>query len=211
MALDSFTNLQAAVGDLLNRGDLTAVIPDWIHLTESELGRILEGKPMRTTVAVTYDTTGQLALPADYVRGEALTVETDSFVVSIAMKPYNYVIEKRGQLVIGCPRYAATVNDVLYLAPIPDSDTAYTGVLVYDAMLTPLSASNTTNWVLTNHPDVYLYGCAYHSAPYLRDEERLPLWEKLYRTALDQIRVARDKAEYGENTPVMRPRSALGV
>lgn len=207
--LDTLTNLKLSVADLLNRQDLTGVIPDWITLVEAECQRILEGQPMRTVANVTFGTSGVVSLPSDFVRGETLTVETNTYKVSVSMKPYDYVQLKRGQLAAGVPLYAATVNTTLYVAPVPDGD--YTGVLVYDAQLQPLTSGNPTNWVLTQHPDVYLYGCAYHSAPYLKNDDRLPTWEKLYRTALEQIRIARDKAEYGSNTPVVRPVNVLGV
>lgn len=40
------------------------------------------------------------------------------------------------------------------------------------------------NWLLTAHPDIYLYGTLVESAPYLRDEERLPVWEQRYQDAV---------------------------
>jgi len=210
MALDSYLNLQTAIADLLNRSDLTDVIPDFIDLTEAELGRILQGRPMRTSLSVTYDTSGSLSVPVDFVRPVTLTLETSLYNWPIEVKPYDYLVQKRGQLVTGPPRYVTLVGDTFQFAPVADSDTAYTGTLVYDAALAPLTSTQTTNWVLTNHPDVYLYGAAFHSAPYLKDDDRMPLWESLYRKALDQIRVLATESEYGANTPVARPVSYLG-
>lgn len=210
MALDSYTTLQTSIADWLNRSDLTDVIPDFIDLVEAEVGRILEGRPMRTSVSVTFDTTGTMAVPVDFVRPIALTLETDLYQWPIEVKPYGYFIQKRGQLVSGPPRYVTLVGDNFLFAPIPDSDTSYTGTLIYDAALAPLTATQTTNWVLTNHPDVYLFGSLYQAAPYLKDDERVPTWEGRYRAALDQIRVLAMQSEYGVNTPVVRPVSALG-
>ena len=39
MALDSYANLQVAVGNWLNRGDLAAAIPDFITIAETQLLR----------------------------------------------------------------------------------------------------------------------------------------------------------------------------
>ena len=36
MALDNYTNLIASIADWVNRSDLTAVIPDFVTLAESE-------------------------------------------------------------------------------------------------------------------------------------------------------------------------------
>jgi len=208
MALDSFVNLKTSVADWLNRSDLTDTIPDFIRLVEAELGRILQGRPMRTSVAVSFDTTGALAVPTDFVRPVTLTLETSVFSQPVEVKPYDYLIQKRGQLISGIPRYVSLVGNTFQFAPIPDS--IYAGVLVYDAALAPLSATQTTNWVLTSHPDVYLFGSLYQAAPYLKDDERIPMWESRYRSALDQIRVLATQSEYGLNTPVARPISALG-
>ena len=210
MALATYTDLKTAVADWLNRSDLTDVIPDYISLVEAELGRILQGRPMRTTLAVTYDTTGTLAVPVDFVRPVSLTLEISTANWPIEVKPYEFIVQKRGQLVNGAPRYVALVGDTFQFAPIPDSTTTYTGNLVYDAALAPLSSTQTTNWVLTKHPDVYLYGALMQAAPYLKDDDRIPVWEGRYRSAVEQIRVLAAQSEYGFNTPIARGLSALG-
>lgn len=209
MALTTYATLQVAVADLLNRSDLTDVIPDWVDLVEAELNRILEGRPMRTELDVDFDTTGRLTVPTDFLRPVTLILNTDLYKWPVEVKPYEFLVQKQQQLVNGPPRYVTLVGDQFILAPTPDS--TYAGVLVYDAVLAPLSDTQTTNWVLTKYPDVYLYGCAFHSAPYLKDEERMAMWESLYRKAVDQIRVIAQQSEFGVNTPICRPVSALGV
>lgn len=210
MALDTYTGLKASIADWLNRADLTAVIPDFIGMVEAELGRILKGRALTTSLAVTYTTTGLLTVPSDFVRPRSLTLETDLYGWPIEVKPYEYVIQKQAQLITGPPRYAALVGDTFTIAPTPDSDTLYTGVLIYDATVTPLSVASPTNWLLTGHPDVYLFGSLYQAAPYLKDDERIPVWEARYYKALDQIRELAQQSEYGAGTPVVRPLSALG-
>lgn len=209
MALSTYATLQTSIADWLNRADLTALIPDLIDLVEAELGRILKGRSLTTEVDVAYTTSGRVNLPDDFVRPQSLTLETDLYGWPIEFKPYEYVIQKQAQLIVGPPRYAATVGSQLVIAPTPDSDTEYVGKLIYDATVVPLSDSQTTNWVLTNHPDVYLFGSLYHAAPYLKDDERIPVWEGRYYKAVDQIRELAQASEYG-NTPIVRPLSALG-
>lgn len=211
MALDTRAGLLASVADLLNRQDLTSVIPDWVTMVEAEVGRVLKGRDMRVQTDIVYDTTGAFTLPSDFVRANFLTLETDLYNWPVQIKPYDFVIQKRGQLVNGPPRYAAVVGTQLVFAPIADDAGTYTGSFYYDQALTPLSDSVSTNWLLAKHPDVYLYGCAYHSAPYLKDDERIAVWERFYRNGLEQIRILRDESEYESwNTPISRPVSALG-
>lgn len=43
------------------------------------------------------------------------------------------------------------------------------------------------NWLLTAHPDVYLYGTLVESAPYLKDDARVAVWEQRYQDAVAGI------------------------
>ena len=54
--------------------------------------------------------------------------------------------------------------------------------------VTSLSVSNTTNWLLTAHPDAYLYGSLLEAAPYLMDDARLAMWATALERVLAEIR-----------------------
>ena len=47
MALSNYSELQSAVADWLERGDLTARIPDFIRLAEVQLNRLLRTNPQK--------------------------------------------------------------------------------------------------------------------------------------------------------------------
>ncbi len=49
------------------------------------------------------------------------------------------------------------------------------------------AAPTSTNWVLDDHPDVYLYGALLETAPYLVDDARIPVWETLFEKRLSNI------------------------
>lgn len=44
------------------------------------------------------------------------------------------------------------------------------------------------NWLITAHPDVYLYGALVESAPYLKDDARIATWAGRLELALEGIR-----------------------
>lgn len=48
-------------------------------------------------------------------------------------------------------------------------------------------ADTGTNWLLTNYPDVYLFGALVESAPFVRDDDRLPIWEAELQRRLDEL------------------------
>ena len=66
-------------------------------------------------------------------------------------------------LLIGC---SDNETETLRFGPAPD--TAYTGYLSYYKSFGALSDTNTTNYILNNHPGIYLYGSLYHAANFLR-------------------------------------------
>jgi len=68
--------------------------------------------------------------------------------------------------------------------------------LLYYAKVPALSDSNTTNWLLTEAPDIYLYGSLLPSAPYLDEDERATTWAQFYAAAIQQLNQASDQARY---------------
>ena len=53
-----------------------------------------------------------------------------------------------------------------------------------DSLLTALSDSNASNDILTNYPELYLYGALAESAPFIMQDERINTWGNLYKEAL---------------------------
>jgi len=105
----------------------------------------------------------------------------------------------------GKPLYFTVVGNQFRLLPIPDG--AYTAELVYYAKLTKLSSTVATNWLLTQAPDVYLYGALLQAAPYLQDDARIPVWSSLYQAGLDQLQIADDRGSTSGGAILARART----
>jgi hypothetical protein len=56
----------------------------------------------------------------------------------------------------------------LILGPAPDG--TYTGKLTYWQTIPALGSGQATNWLLTDHPDVYIYRSLFHLFVLLRDD-----------------------------------------
>ena len=54
--------------------------------------------------------------------------------------------------------------------------------------VTTLGGAVTTNWLLTAHPDIYLYGTLLESAPYLKDDARVVVWQTEYDRRIVSVR-----------------------
>ena len=62
----------------------------------------------------------------------------------------------------------------MYVRPVPDG--AYTTTLFYYQEIPALTASNTTNWLLTDAPDLYVYGTCMELQPWLGSDSRIATW-----------------------------------
>jgi hypothetical protein len=100
------------------------------------------------------------------------------------------------------------VNGKLLLAPAPDR--AYVATLIYEPQLSPLVNQTDTNWVLTNHPNVYLYGALKHASLWIRDAELAAGWQGLYDAHVAKLEKAKIDYEYGAGQLVARPARPIG-
>lgn len=205
MALANYDDLKSAVADWLNRSDLTARIPDFIALAEARMRREVLSRNVTVNAAFSLNA-ASVALPADLKVLRAINRTTALYEGPIEIVSLDRIYdERRSYARSAVPRYAAVEGPNLVLAPTPD--TTYTATIVYEPEVTPL-ATTSTNWWLTNHPDLYLYSALAESAPFLKDDERLAIWNGRYKDAVAQLEIARDRAEYGP-TLIARPKRAL--
>ena len=156
MAVTTYSELQAAVADWLNRTDLTSAITDFISLAEAEFQRTIRHRKMITRSDATIDSEYS-ATPADWYQSVSLVLKTDP------VHPLEYVTNeamnelKSSSSATGKPNYYTHVGTEIQVFPAPDG-TGYTGELVYYGKIDPLTDSNTSNWLLDIAPDIYLYG-----------------------------------------------------
>lgn len=192
MAITTYAELQTAVADFLNRDDLTAIIPDFITLAEAQMQRKLRHYQMEKRATSTVNERYS-ALPADFLQPIRLHIDGQNkaldAISSLAIQ------DDRFYSVSGEPRYYSITAGEIELLPTPDGD--YTLELYYYRTLPVLSASNTTNWLLTAAPDAYLYGALLQSAPYLQEDSRIPVWGALYAGAIEDLNRDSDRAKWG--------------
>lgn len=196
MAIATYSDLKSTIADWLNRTDLTAVIPSFISLAEAAFNKDERFRNQKSIVraTATFDEEYE-ALPSDYLEMLNLTNLTTVPFTRIQFLTLNQADEyKRSFDTSGVPKYYSIVGSQLQLLPVPGA--SITAEMVYYAKIPALSDSNTTNWLLTNHPDVYLYGTLIQSAPYLKDDERVAVWASLFEKAVNDMDVADDRALY---------------
>jgi hypothetical protein len=178
MALTTYTELKASIADWLNRSDLTTVIPDFITLCEAQMNRDLNELValQKSTTGTVDGTTTTIAVPADLLNLMNLVISDGTRSYSLS-----YIApEDAGNFGTGQdrPRYYSVIADTYQVFPVPNQ--SYTYALHYVGEIPALSGSNASNWVLTNTPNLYLFGSLLEAAAYLGNDPRVPLWETKY-------------------------------
>lgn len=205
MALTTYTELKSSLADWLNRQDLTSTIPDFISLAEAQIERQLRTRQMIVRATATIETEYG-ALPGDFLETKSLKLNTNP-ITALQFETVDAldVMKATQYLSSGRPKYFGIVGAQIRVLPVPDG--SYTGELTYYAKLSKLSSTNATNWLLTQAPDVYLYGALLQAAPYLQDDARIPVWSSLYQAGLDQLQIADDRGSTSGGALMARART----
>tara|TARA_Y100000296_G_scaffold84733_1_gene118698 strand:- start:753 stop:1007 length:255 start_codon:yes stop_codon:yes gene_type:complete len=59
--------------------------------------------------------------------------------------------------------------------------------MLFYKRITALSGSNTTEQMLTDNPDVYLYSALLEAEPFIMNDERVPLWARGFQQAISDL------------------------
>jgi len=197
MALATYANLKTSIANWLNRSDLTTEIAeDFIVLTEADFNSKLRVRKMISSTSITIDSETE-SIPSDFLQVR------DFFILEGGTKnALKYITpaqmdQIRGSSTTGMPSAYTILGDNFRFAPIPSS--AYTGTLNYYAKFSALSDANTSNYILTSHPAIYLYGALYHAANFLGgiDPQRLQQWQSMYTTAMERLERNDRDDQYG--------------
>lgn len=200
MAISTYSELKSAIADWLNRDDLTSVIPSFIELAEAELTRNLRHRKMIARADATINSE-YTQTPLDWFQTQTLILETDPVTTLEYLTPEALNAKRAASTANGKPLFYTMIGTEIQVYPVPSGD--HTAEMVYYAKIPSLSDSETTNWLLTLAPDIYLYGSLMQSAPYLQDDNRLSVWNALYQKKIEDIYIS-DQRTTGQTSVVMR-------
>lgn len=183
--ITDFTTLKAAAAQYAWRtGDSTfeAEIDGMIQLAGSRLNRKLALRVMEVDASLT-GTPGSrsIALPADYVEPFALRLTT--FGDACKIQPY-----VAGQMPLhdsqGSPEGWCIDGTNISLDHLCDQ--AHTFLFRYRKTFT-LSEAAPTNWLLTNHPDIYLAAVCVWGGVFMRDNEEATRHKIILEEGLEEL------------------------
>lgn len=168
MALNTYDNLVLSVSDWLHRADLSGKAADFITLAEARIKALLKTRLQSITATLpTVAGTAYATLPADLLHVRSLSVPNVRPAMDY-VSPDQFNADFADQR-SGSPYRYTIIGDRAYFGPVPDA--VYSLSLVYEAKFLPLGATQQTNSLLSNWPNIYLWGALKEAAKYSRNND----------------------------------------
>lgn len=184
--LTTYSGLKTFLASHLIRSGMDDAIAAAIAMAEADFKRDFRVRKLtnRGTVQISAES---VTLPSDLMQIESWYHDGTAYYGPIEIVDVNALSDlKRQYGASGAPLFAAIVEKGK-ARTVPVADTTYNTRMVYWRTIVPLSDSQTTNWLLTSHPDIYVYAALKHLAPYLKDDDRLPLFDTILQRAYDSL------------------------
>lgn len=155
----TYAELITKVAAWAHRSDLAPLMPDFVELAEAKINRGLRVRQMEGVISGTIDAGNEIALPADFAAIKTL-------------RPVGFdggrIHPQTLETVIGSGRIAGTPT----LYAVTESALRFDGSGDVEGVYfkrIPGLVANSTNWLSTEHPDVYLWLVLAEVAAYTLD------------------------------------------
>jgi hypothetical protein len=177
MAITNYSELQTSITKWLSRtGDtnLATLGVDFIMLAEAKFNRGFRTRNMETATSLT-PTAGVCTLPVDYLELRRIYIDTDTPIELEYLTPENFylkypIMSNDG---VSPSRYYTIEGSSIILS---ESTTSNNIKILYYQKIPALSISNTTNWLLTAHPDLYLAESLSEAYDVIKNEALAQKW-----------------------------------
>lgn len=205
MALANWSELQSALNSWLGTNFYADQYGTWARLIEARVDRDLRTRHQET---VTTETLSGAYLdlstdPTDWLEFSYLHLSDGGKPVELVLEsPQNFARFDDGET--GVPRWFHIKGNRLYTRPAPDG--SYTLTLAFYEKIDGLEA-NSTNWLMTNYPDIYLFGMLTMAADFKRDDgATIPLatakrWSDNFERAWAMLERADQRARFSGALP----------
>lgn len=189
MALSTYDELKTSIANWADRDDLGGFIPDFIALTEARFNRELRLRSMeQKEYANTVGGQSNYALPVNYLQMREFRLNMNPTVSLTYVSPEIFEAWNLGG---GVPKYYTIIANEIRIGPTPAG--AYEMEMLFWRKFPSLTSTATTNWMLQNAPDVYLYGSLLELEPFIQNDQRIALWASGYQRAIETIQLQDDK------------------
>lgn len=190
MSISTYSELSTAIAGWLDRADLTGLIPDFITLAEAQIARDVKCRAMvkRATASVSTQYADAPTDALEYINIQITSSGSIKRLQYMTPEQMDYAFDSAST---GTPTHYTILGDEIQFAPVPDA--AFTVEIAYYGRFVAL-ATTLTNWLLANHPGIYLYGALMQAEPYIQNDQRALTWYTMYQREIDALNKQEQRA-----------------
>lgn len=205
VGITKLSELKTRIAGTLNRTDLTTDIPEFIALAHIDINARFRTADMMTSGAFTLTGgTPTVALPTRFKEFRRVQYTADaSDIREIVPGPFSPLTQQEAAGQSGYPNRYSIDGDNMRVTPTPSA--TFTGTWFYfiGVEAFDFTDDDDTNWVLTDYPNVWLYGSLLSALPKIGNDVRSPIWRTFYEEGLNNIK-ADDRSKRFAKAPRMR-------
>lgn len=195
----TYNSLVLQIQSYLNRtdADTVAQIPNFIYQAEQRICRESKNVGLEMYVNSAFVTGNSvIEKPGRWRRTISFTFgngTNDNTVNVMYQRAYEYLrMYTPDPSQTGVPLFYADYGYTHWLiAPTPSFEFPFQ--VSYLELPVPITANNQTNWLTDYAPDVLLYACLLEAIPYLKNDERIPVWQNMYDRGLASLNTQDDQ------------------
>ena len=169
----NYGELKTEIKDYMHRTDLDSKIPQFIKMVSSMINRRVLSPFMEKQSTETV-TTQSFDVPTDYLKMRSITA---------GGVPLTQFTPRQGSTddkysVAGEPRYYSMANRKITLHPAPQADIEI--VINYFARIPAFTDDTDEHLLLTNNPNIFIYGALREGSVYVQDEGAARGWGEMF-------------------------------
>jgi hypothetical protein len=198
MSITTYAELQTAIGNWLDHSLFTARVPEFIALFEAAANRRLRVRQQEATTNLTPDANGSATLPSDYLALRRVTW-TGSPRVELQYVHPSYLQAAYPSAPADVPRIFTVEGPTLKVRPRDSTalEVNYFQKIPALASVAPQDGTQ-TNWLLSAHPDLYLFGSLVEAEMFGVNDGRAPIWKARRDEIFDEIDKLSNKTRGGD-------------
>ena len=191
-AVMTYDSLVADISSYLERTDQQTLekIPTFIMLAEQVIAAEIKFLG-NLTVNQSNMVQGQAVIdkPARWHKTVSMNITVGGVKQPVLLRKYEYLREYwPNPANTDVPKFYCDYDYTHWLvAPTPNS--AYTFEVLYYERIQPLDSSNQTNWFTIYAPQALLYGSLLQAMPFLKNDERMPMWQAQYQNIMNVLKM----------------------
>jgi hypothetical protein len=203
-AVMTYDTLVENIESYLERTDDATLekIPTFIMLAEQVIAsqiKFLGNLTVNTSTMVQGEAT--IVKPARWHKTVSVNITVDGQRRPVLLRRYEYLRQYWPDPAEEDTPLYYTDYDYTHWLVAPTPDAAYNFEVLYYERVQPLDSSNQTNWFTVYAPQALLYGSLLQAMPFLKNDERIPMWQQQYDLIMQTL-MAEDKLRVADRQAV---------